>query len=500
VSGVLTARASGVLLHPTSFAGGPIGDLGPAAYEFVDWLVGAGQSYWQILPLIAVDDGGSPYNGLTAVAGNPLLISLDLLVDDGLLNAEDARPPEIPPGAVDFPAVARWKTEVLQRAYRALRGGAAPALERELEEYRRRNAAWLDDYVLFRALRDEHGGSSWTDWDEPLRMRSSEALAAARARLADDIGRSELEQLLFDRQWGALRSYANARGVKVIGDIPIFVAQDSADVWANQELFELDGRGLPLVVSGVPPDYFSETGQRWGNPLYRWDVLRDREYDWWVERIRRALTWVDVVRIDHFRGFESYWEIPAEEETAVQGRWRKGPGAEFFHAAAARLGDLPVIAEDLGLITDAVEELREELDYPGMRVLEFGFDGKPDNPHLPRNYPPHAVVYTGTHDNDTLVGWWDKATPLERASVEELLELPTLNTHWAFISLVLESKADLAILPVQDVLGLGSEARMNTPGTIHENWVWRLSPGALTEEAQRRLREVTERTGRAADA
>jgi 4-alpha-glucanotransferase len=500
VSGASGARASGILLHPTSLPGGPIGDLGPTAHHFVDWLVDAGQSYWQILPLVVVDEGGSPYNGLSAVAGNPFLVSFDALVADGLLTPEDADGSALDNGAVDFGQVSRWKEERLRRAHATLRRGGSSPLSAELEAYRATNTGWLRDYALFRAIRDAHRGASWTEWDPALRDREPAAVRRAAADLAGEIEFREFEQFLFDRQWSALRAYANARGVSVIGDIPIFVAHDSADVWAHPELFELDDGGRPLVVAGVPPDYFSETGQRWGNPLYRWDRAREGIYDWWVERFRRALSWVDVVRVDHFRGFESYWEIPAEEETAVRGRWRKGPGAELFRAVEQRLGALPVIAEDLGLITPDVEELREELDYPGMRVVQFGFDGDPVNPHLPANYTRHSVVYTGTHDNDTLAGWWAKASDEERAEVLERVDPAGDDASWPIAELVLGSRADLAILPVQDVLGLGSDARMNTPGTISANWTWRLRPGELTPEAGDRLRRATERSGRLASS
>ena len=492
----MTNRSSGILLHPTSLPGGPIGDLGATAFAFVDWLAESGQASWQILPLNAVDEGGSPYNALSAFAGNPLLVDLQALVAAGLLGAAALDAPAELRTRLDFPAVSRWKEERLTEAHRAFREGAAPELAGELEEYRARNAGWLDDYALFRALRHEHGGAPWNEWTPGLRERDEAALAEARERFSDAIDRRAFWQFLFDRQWAALRAHAAARGVRVIGDIPIFVAYDSADVWAHPELFELDARERPTVVSGVPPDYFSETGQRWGNPLYRWDALEERGYDWWVERFRRTFEWVDVVRIDHFRGFESYWAIPAREETAIRGEWRKGPGADFFRAVESRLGSLPVIAEDLGLITPEVEALRDELGLPGMRVLQFGFDGEPENPHLPENYPAHAVVYTGTHDNDTIEGWWEKATDAERLAVHARMAVDPAEPHWSFIRAVMDSGAELAIFPAQDVLGLGSEARMNTPGTSAANWVWRLEPGELSSTLAARLREATERAGR----
>lgn len=489
-------RASGILLHPTSLPGGVVGDLGAAAYRFVDWLADAGQSYWQILPLTAADEGGSPYNGLSAVAGNPLLIALDDLVEEGLLHAGDVEWSGGGEGEIDYRVATPWKEERLSRAHAALLAGAAPHLERALEEYAEENASWLEDYALFRALRDAHGGAPWTEWDPEIRSRDPAALKRAHAELETEVRRRIFQQYLFDRQWTKLRRYAGDRGISIVGDIPIFVAHDSADVWAHPELFGLDESGRPVVVSGVPPDYFSETGQRWGNPLYRWEVMRDRGYDWWVRRFRRTLSWVDVVRVDHFRGFESYWEIPGAEETAINGRWRPGPGAEFFQAVERELVRLPVIAEDLGIITRSVEELRDALGFPGMRVLQFAFDGDPENPHLPENYPAHAVVYTGTHDNDTIAGWWEKASAEEREAVSARIGAGG-EIHWALISMVMESDAALAIVPVQDVLGLGSEARMNTPGTMAGNWSWRLHEGALTRDAQMRLLDLTRRTGRA---
>jgi 4-alpha-glucanotransferase len=463
----------------------------------VDWIAGAGQSFWQILPLVAIDEGGSPYNGISSAGANPLLISLELLAVDGLLRSEEVAERGGDHSArVDFGGAARHKLQLLARAHARIKAGANPGMADEFEEYRARNAEWLEDFTLFRALRDAHGGSAWMEWDPELRDRQPRALSAARERYAEEVEISAFRQYLFDRQWHRLREYAGTRGVRIIGDIPIFVAYDSADVWANQDIFHLDRRGRPVVVSGVPPDYFSETGQRWGNPLFRWDVLRERNYDWWVARFRRTLSWVDVIRVDHFRGFESYWEIPVDEETAVNGRWKAGPGAEFFHVVERELGTLPVIAEDLGLITRSVEELRDELGFPGMRVIQFAFDGDPDNPHLPENYPTNTVAYTGTHDNDTIAGWWEKSSADERKAVRSRFEVDPLEPHWAFIERVLDSPAALTVVPLQDVLGLGSEARMNTPGTTAENWVWRLSPGELTGRLQERLRSVTGRSGR----
>lgn len=493
--GIADRRLSGVLLHPSSLPGGAIGDLGAGAWAFVDWLASAGQSFWQILPLVAVDDGGSPYNGLSAVAGNPLLISLEELVPDGLLCEDESRFPDSPP-AIDFPMVTRWKGERLALAYDRLRVGRAPHLLEAVEKYRERNATWLEDYALFRALRSAHGGATWSEWEPEIRAREPEALARVRRDLAEEIGSVAFQQFLFDRQWSALRAYANGKGIRIIGDVPIFVAYDSADVWAHQDLFKLDADGRPEVVSGVPPDYFSETGQRWGNPLFRWDGMREGDYGWWVERFRRTLSWVDVVRIDHFRGFEAYWQIPATEETAVHGEWEPGPGAQFFRSVEEQLGELPVIAEDLGLITEGVDALRDELGYPGMRVLEFAFDGDPANPHLPDNYPENTVAYTGTHDNDTVVGWWAQAALEERAAAGDWVEADGRPIQWRLMQLLYDSRARLVVVPVQDVLGMGSEARMNTPGTSRGNWTWRLREGELTETAAAELLTLTEQSGR----
>jgi 4-alpha-glucanotransferase len=491
-------RASGVLLHPTSLPGDGVGDLGPEAHRFVDWLVEAGQSFWQVLPLAATGEGGSPYNALSAFAGNVALLSPRLMLDDGLLEEDETECPEALPGdCVKFVPVARWKDRLLRRAHGAFRAGWTPSLKRAFAEYRDRSAGWLDDWALFRALRDEHGGAAWSEWPEGLRRRDDDALRRAASRLQDEVERHAFGQFLFDRQWGALRAHANERGVRIIGDVPIFVAYDSADVWAHQEIFELDEKGRSTVVSGVPPDYFSETGQRWGNPLYRWEVLESTGYRWWVERFRRTLEMVDVVRIDHFRGFESYWEIPAGEETAINGRWMPGPGRALFRALETELGPLPLIAEDLGLITPEVDTLREELGLPGMRVLQFAFGGAdPENPHLPENYPAGTVAYTGTHDNDTAAGWFGAASEEEKARLRELTDAETDDIHWGMVEVVLRSNADLAILPLQDVLGLGSEARMNTPGTMEGNWEWRFHAGELTPELAARLRTLTLESGR----
>jgi 4-alpha-glucanotransferase len=494
--GLGAGRSAGVLLHPTSLPGPGIGDAGPAAHRFAAWLAEAGQTYWQVLPLVPADEGGSPYSGLSAFAGNPLLVSPEALAADGLLSPEDLADPGLPDDRVDFAEVGRWKELLLRRAFGAFRAGWAPTLRAEAAAHRERHGAWLDDWCLFRALRDEHGGAPWTEWDAGMRDREPRALAAAREALRDELDRHAFVQWVFDRQWGALRARAAALGVRLIGDVPIFVAHDSADVWAHRELFHLDGEGRPTVVAGVPPDYFSATGQRWGNPLYRWDVLAAGGYGWWIERFRRTLEQVDVARVDHFRGFEAYWEVPAEEETALNGRWVPGPGAALFRAVESALGRLPLIAEDLGVITPEVDALREGLGLPGMRVLHFAFGDDDANPHLPANHPANTVAYTGTHDNDTSAGWFAAAGAAERAGLRRLTAAPDADVHWGMIETVFRSPADVAVVPLQDVLGLGSEARMNTPGTTGRNWAWRARPHDLSPEAALRLRAITERTGR----
>lgn len=494
-SAVIGARAGGILLHPTSLPGPGTGDLGEQAFRFVDWLADAGQSLWQVLPLVAVDEGGSPYNALSAFAGNPLLISPTELHLHGLLPAEAARAPELDEDGLDFPAALRWKEDVVRAAHALL--AEDEELRADFGAYRAEEEAWLDDYALFRALRDAHGRRSWTEWPEPLRRRDPAALDRARRELAEEIERHAYAQYLFDLQWTSVRRHAHARGVRIVGDVPIFVAYDSADVWAHPELFALDEALRPVEVSGVPPDYFSATGQRWGNPLYRWDVLARTGYRWWIDRFRRTLEMVDVVRVDHFRGFESYWAVPAASETAIDGVWRPGPGRALFDAVRRGLGALPLIAEDLGIITPEVEALRDELRLPGMRVLQFAFGGDdPRNPHLPRNYVHNAVAYTGTHDNDTVLGWYADADGGERRAVDALAGAAG-ETHWRLIETVMASAAGWAIMPVQDVLGLGGQARMNTPGVAEGNWAWRLRDGALTPALAARLADIVRRTARA---
>lgn len=491
-------RASGILLHPTSLpAAHGIGDLGPEAYRFVDFLAHSRQSLWQVLPLNPTAAGNSPYAAPSAFAGNALLISLERLVDDGLLSPEEpAAAPELPSGHVDYDQVRAFKMPLLRLAFERFKASRRWALRAGFEAFCARQAAWLNDYALFQALKAAYDGAPWTAWDADLVARQPLALARCRAALADQVERQCFLQFVFFRQWSDLRSYAKNHNVRIMGDIPMFVAHDSVDVWANRALFQLDARGRPTVVSGVPPDYFSRTGQRWGNPLYRWDLLAETGYAWWINRFRATLGMVDVVRLDHFRGFQSYWEVPAGHGTAEHGRWVPGPGAALFEALEAALGPLPIVVEDLGLITPDVEDLRRRLGYPGMKVLQFAFGDDARNAYLPHNYQHHCVVYTATHDNTTTVGWFATTAGRGRANTRAYLGTSGRHVAWDLIRLALGSVADTAIVPLQDVLELSGDARMNFPGQAEGNWAWRYAPGQLKAEHAERLGELTAIYGR----
>ena len=504
------ARSSGILLHPTSLPGRfGIGDLGPEAYRFVDFLAGADQAFWQMMPLGPSGLGDSPYSSHSAFAGNPNLISPEEFVAEGLLAGSDLLDaPDFPSDRVDYGKVIGYKRRLLEKAFRAfqsrLEGDAAErrAYARALEPA----SSWLDDYALFSALHDEHGGSGWQSWDAGLARRDPGALASARQSLGDRVEAHRFYQYAFTRQWARLKTYANQRGVRIIGDIPMFVAHNSADVWARPDLFQLDARGTPTVVAGVPPDAFSATGQLWGNPLYDWRRMRADGFGWWIDRVRRALHLVDVVRLDHFRGFAACWEVPAADTSAERGRWVPSAGLDLLKALEADLGDLPIIAEDLGTITPDVHRLRDALQLPGMRVLQFAFSGDPHDTHLPHEYPRRCVAYTGTHDNDTVVGWFSwrsrpGATATERAELHACLRYlgsDGSKINWDFIRAVAMSVADVAVVPLQDILGLGSEARMNTPAQPEGNWAWRFRADALTDALRQRVRETTVLYGRSA--
>lgn len=486
-------RASGILLHPSSLPGPfGIGDLGAGARRFIDWLAAHGQTYWQILPLGPTSYGDSPYQTLSAFAGNSNLISLDALAADGLLSRDDLESaPPFPRGRVDYGGVISHREQILARAWQRFQAGAAPALHEQLERFVMEHTFWLEEYALYMAIKRREQMRPWTEWDSGLRQRESAALQAARNELAADMASERFRQWLFWRQWAELRAYAVGRGIHIIGDLPIFVAHDSADVWARQEEYALDAAGKPTVVAGVPPDYFSPTGQRWGNPLYRWQHMRARGYDWWLQRLRTLLQLVDRVRIDHFRGFEAYWEIPAQEPTAIRGRWVTGPGAAFFRALQASLGELPIIAEDLGEITPAVEQLRDDLGLPGMKVLQFAWSD-PSNPFLPHNIPQRCIVYTGTHDNNTTRGWWEQeADACSQAFVRDYLGHEARDIVWALARAGMASVGAVFIMPMQDVLGCGAEARMNTPGSAAGNWAWRFDDSAWQHPGGQTLLHVT---------
>jgi 4-alpha-glucanotransferase len=498
------SRASGVLLHPTSLPGRyGVGDLGEWAYRFVDYLVEAKQSLWQVLPLGPTSYGDSPYQALSSFAGNTLLISLDQLVEDGWLTAEDvANVPAFPETHVDYGAVIEYHNAMLAKAYE--RCFATPSkADREFRAFCFANRHWLDDFALFMTLKTLHNGRPWVEWETDLALHKPEAVAAAHEKYGDMVNQYRFRQWLFFRQWFALKSYANNLGVRFIGDAPIFVAHDSSDVWGNQRLFTLDQRGYPTVIAGVPPDYFSPTGQRWGNPHYRWDLMAKNGYKWWIARLKAALSMVDILRIDHFRGFEAYWEVPASEPTAINGRWVKGPGSAFFEKVNAALGGLPIIAEDLGVITPEVEAMRDAAGLPGMKVLQFAWGGRGgENSFLPFNHVPNCIVYSGTHDNNTTVGWWNdpnEATPKMKAHVEAYIGHPVTEPHWEMIRIAQASVAHTAIIPMQDLLGLDERSRMNTPGRESGNWSWRMTPDAFEHPAKDRLRALTELYGRAPD-
>lgn len=488
---ILDRRRAGILLHITSLPSGPHnGDLGRDAYRFIDFLVDCGISVWQTLPINPTHPDGSPYQCLSAHAGNPLLIDLQWLVDRGWLNGDDAPAKKATP--------IQYRRNCLKAAFESFKQSPDDGCWRAYGEFVESQKSWLSDYALFIALREEQECRPWQNWPAPIREHQPAALEAARLRLADDIARVKFEQFVFFRQWQELRDYAREKGIILFGDIPIFVAGDSADVWARQDDFDLREDGFARVVAGVPPDYFSATGQRWGNPHYDWARMEADGFSWWLERFRSQLSLYDWVRIDHFRGFEAYWEIPVESETAMHGRWVKAPGEALLETVFTALdgSGLPLVAENLGIITPEVEALRHRFDIPGMLILQFAFDGGPGNPYLPHNHTTNNVVYTGTHDNDTTLSWYEGLNPEQQAHVYKYLGNPEVRMPWALVQSALASVARLTILPMQDILELGKGHRMNTPGTIEDNWSWRFSWDQLNPANAAELAEMIRLYGR----
>lgn len=499
---MLTERASGILLHPTSLPG-PLGagDFGPDAYKFVDWLASAGQTYWQMLPLGEIGPGNSPYMSSSVFAGNILLIDLSELASQGWLTDEDLKPhPEFRAERINFPLLRPFRLERLRRAAKNFfidpQTSAHEASLAAYSEFCRAEGEWLHDYALFMTLKQLNDGRDWSDWPADLADRNLEALQQLAKTHVEEVDFWKFCQWSFARQWSRLKEYAGARGIRFIGDVPIFVAHQSADVWVHRELFEMDENGRPTLVAGVPPDYFSKTGQLWGNPLYRWEEHERTGFAWWISRLQHALKFFDVVRIDHFRGFAGYWEIPAGSETAINGRWKPGPGEKFFEALKDALGQLPIIAEDLGVITPDVVELRRKFHLPGMRVLQFAFAEDENHPFLPHHYAANSVAYTGTHDNDTTLGWWNTATPGEKEFAKRYLRSEGRQIQWDMIRAISASEANTVIILMQDVLGLSSAHRMNLPGQPDNNWEWRYSWDQVLPEQTQALARITAECGR----
>jgi 4-alpha-glucanotransferase len=496
----LNQRSSGVLAHITSLPGPyGIGDLGNAAYSFVDWLERAGQHLWQLLPTNPIGPGNSPYQSVSAFAGSPLMVALEPLVKAGWLVPADASGAGFSDTRVDFDKVVPWRLAQLRLAEAGFTERASTADREAFAHYVRTQASWLDDYSLFMACESAHGGRAWWDWTPALRQRDASALTAARVEYAAEIRFWQFVQWCFDAQLAALKAYANARGIALMGDLPIFIAHHSADCWARPDLYYLDGNYQTTVVAGCPPDAMAPTGQRWGNPLYRWDRMLAENFSWWTARLKRALSQADVFRIDHFRGFAGYYEIPASCQTAEEGKWVPGPGRALFDAISAELGKLPIVAEDLGLITPDVIELRDGLQFPGMKILQFGFGTDASDDFLPHNWARPFVAYTGTHDNDTVRGWWRQASSHERGYAGTYLAASEADVHWAMIRACWNSVANIAVCQLQDVLGLDSAHRMNIPGTMgSHNWTWRFQAQDLSAEPARVLRLMSAASGRSA--
>lgn len=489
-------RSSGVLLHPTSLPGPyGIGDLGPAAFEWIDYLAECGFSWWQCLPIGPTGFGHSPYQSYSSFAGNPLLVSLDWLVEQGLLSTDEVNPPSpFPKDQVDFARLIPYKEPLLAlAAQRFLEGSPS---NRELESFQRSSALWLPDFALFMALKAQHGQQAWLHWDPELRDRQAEALERARLELVREIQFHTVIQFFFDQQWSRLREYAKSKRVGLIGDLPIYVAHDSVDVWTNRRLFQLEPDGRLSAQAGVPPDYFTETGQLWGNPLYTWERHAEEGYAWWLQRLAHSLSAFDYLRLDHFRGFAGYWSVPADHETAMHGRWMPGPSHDFFRAMQAKLENFSIIAEDLGEITPDVIQLRDAFNLPSMKILQFAFFEDMEHEFLPHNHPENAVVYTGTHDHDTSRSWFEQADPYPRNFALHYLHATEETVIAQMVAAAFKSVASLAVIPMQDLLDLGNEARMNEPGTLDGNWLWRMRSEHMSTELSQRLRQLNTSTKR----
>lgn len=491
-------RASGILLHPTSLPGPDgIGDLGPEAYRWIDFLSRTGCQFWQVLPLGPTGYGDSPYQCFSAFAGNPNLISATILLDQGLLTKSDLTDrPNFPLERVDYGPVINWKLELLKRSFQNFQSKEHKLLRKAFAAFKEAEQKWLEPFTVFMAIKSQQEYIAWDKWPAELRKRDPKTLEAFRSDYAEEIEFQAFMQFLFRQQWLVLRNYANNKGIRIIGDIPIFVAYDSADVWINKELFYLDEEGLPTVVAGVPPDYFSETGQLWGNPLYNWEAHQKTGYEWWLDRFQAVLKQVDIIRLDHFRGFEAYWEIPFGNETAIEGQWVTGPGYDFFDVVETKLGELPIIAEDLGLITEGVRKMRDKYHLPGMKIMQFAFASDPDDDFLPHNYPVNCVAYTGTHDNDTTRGWYEAAPEREKDFCRRYLARSGQDIAWSMIRVLWDSVAAWVLAPMQDFLSLGNWARMNYPGNPSGNWKWRMHPNAINEGLIERLHETNFLYGR----